>query len=92
MKYTFKAKREQCETCIFLPGNVMGLRPGRLASMVRDCREKGSYIVCHETLESYTGGNSSKYDEAMCRGYLDTGAVPQLYRVAKQLNMLEEVD
>lgn len=90
MKRSFKVKREQCATCIFLPGNVMGLRPGRVASMVRDCREKDSYITCHETLETYTGG--SKHDEAMCRGYLDTGAVPQLYRVAKQLNMLEEID
>jgi hypothetical protein len=84
----WKVKAEKCETCIFRPGNPMYLRPGRVASMVRECRQADSYITCHETLEEVTGDRQT---EAMCAGYLETGAEPQLLRIARRLSMVEEV-
>lgn len=85
---TFMVKAEKCETCIFRPGNLMYLEPGRVKSMVEECEEKDSYITCHETLEMVTG---SSRGEAACRGYIDAGHEPQLYRIAERLNALEEV-
>lgn len=82
---TFKVKAAMCPTCIFRPGNPMHLEPGRVKGMVEECRQEDSYIVCHDTL----GGRQR--DEAMCRGYLDTGAYPQMLRIAERLNMKEEV-
>lgn len=84
----FKVKKEQCDTCIFLPGNLMDLNPGRVAEMVSACRQKDSYITCHDTLEQVTGTTET---EAACRGYLNTGAYPQMLRIAERLNMVEEV-
>lgn len=83
-----KVMREQCATCIFLPGNPMRLREGRVREMVRECRRNDSFITCHETLETVTGDRST---EAACRGYLDTGAQPQLLRIAERLGIVEEV-
>lgn len=53
---------EMCSDCVFRPGNLMRLRPGRLAQMVRDSVAADSFIPCHQTL----GG-----DEAVCRGFYD---------------------
>lgn len=53
---------EMCSDCVFRPGNLMHLRAGRLAQMVRDSVAADSFIACHQTL----GG-----DEAVCRGFWD---------------------
>lgn len=41
---------QQCDTCIFRPGNPMHLNPGRLAAMVAEARTTAGYIICHRTL------------------------------------------
>jgi hypothetical protein len=51
-----------CRTCVFRRGNPMRLRPGRLASMVREAISGGSAIVCHATLP-VPGGR------AVCLGF-----------------------
>ena len=51
-----------CDTCIFRPGNLMYLAPGRVEAMVAHCLKEDSVIPCHETL----GG-----DEAVCRGFFN---------------------
>lgn len=58
---------EQCSTCIFRPGNLMSLRPGRVKQMLADVRRDDSYIPCHQTLG--TGRPS-----AICRGQADAYA------------------
>jgi hypothetical protein len=57
---------ERCSTCIFRPGNLMHLEPGRVRGMVDDSIAAGSAIICHQTL--YTPGQ----DEALCRGFVDS--------------------
>ncbi len=54
-----------CETCIFRPGNLMQLHPGRVAGMVRDARAKDSCIPCHGTTYEQAP------QEAVCRGFYD---------------------
>jgi hypothetical protein len=85
---TWKIKKEMCPTCIFRPGNLMFLNPGRVKSMVEECEAKDSYIVCHETLADWDNGR--KEDEAMCAGYLRNHS-PQLLRIGERLGIIEEV-
>lgn len=56
---------EMCATCVFRPGNLMRLQPGRLRGMIDEARENESAIVCHSTLY----GQAEQ--EAVCRGYFD---------------------
>ena len=50
-----------CGTCVFRPGNLMRLRPGRLRQMVAESIAGESAITCHSTLGTDT--------PAICRGY-----------------------
>jgi hypothetical protein len=59
-----RLKAEMCGTCIFRPGNLMRLRPGRVRQMVDACNADHGHIVCHDTLDRDTPG-------AICRGHAD---------------------
>jgi hypothetical protein len=74
-------KRSMCRTCIFRPGNLMQLRPGRVRQMVSEARANESAIICHTTLD---GPN------AVCRGFFDRFATAPL-QIAERLGYLEEV-
>lgn len=76
-------KREKCPTCIFRPGNLMSLRPGRVKGMVKEATKKQSAIICHDTL-------GTRFN-AVCRGFYDLYPTQPL-QVATRLGMLEEVD
>lgn len=52
----------KCSTCIFRPGNLMHLEPGRVDQMVEACIENQSVIPCHKTLDG---------PRSICRGYWD---------------------
>lgn len=39
-----------CTTCIFHPGNLMSLEPGRVKEMLHDALASEGHIVCHKTL------------------------------------------
>lgn len=52
-----------CSTCIFRPGNLMDLQPGRVDQMIRDATTNEGTIPCHQTLERKHG--------AICRGFFD---------------------
>ncbi|MEV0257693.1 hypothetical protein AB0H82_25975 [Streptomyces sp. NPDC050732] len=41
---------DRCTTCIFRPGNLMHLEPGRVASMLKKAVAEEGHIVCHQTL------------------------------------------
>lgn len=60
-----------CETCIFRPGNPMGLRPGRLGDMIRTTMRRDSFIVCHATLPGMVGNPDGTGPSAACRGFRD---------------------
>ncbi|GGY13001.1 hypothetical protein GCM10010384_18260 [Streptomyces djakartensis] len=40
----------RCGTCIFRPGNLMRLEPGRVAEMIASAIAEEGHIVCHATL------------------------------------------
>lgn len=53
----------KCETCIYRPGNLMHLEPGRKDAMEAEAVANESVIPCHKTL-----GDTP----AICRGFWDT--------------------
>lgn len=52
----------KCGTCIFRPGNLMHLRPGRVQAMVDACIRENTVIHCHQTLDKV---------RSVCRGLWD---------------------
>ncbi|MEH0430316.1 hypothetical protein QBB34_29180 [Streptomyces stelliscabiei] len=52
---------DRCTTCIFRPGNLMNLEPGRVASMLKDAVADEGHIVCHKTLGTHA--------PAICSGF-----------------------
>jgi hypothetical protein len=50
-----------CATCVFRPGNLMNLEPGRVAGMVRDAVAGEGHITCHKTLGTA--------EPAICAGF-----------------------
>ena len=72
-----------CSTCVFRPGNLMHLTPGRLAEMVAEATEAQSTIVCHATLDLPL--------QAACRGFFDRHATQPL-QLADRLGLLHEVE
>lgn len=73
---------ERCSTCIFRPGNLMMLQPGRVRRMVRKCARKPSgNIPCHDTI-------SGRY-QAICRGFWDgPGQLDPLLTLANSLGIV----
>ncbi|MFJ3630774.1 hypothetical protein [Streptomyces sp. NPDC090112] len=58
---TVRICRDRCPTCIFRPGNLMHLEPGRLAKLTAHAIASEGHIVCHDTLGTGAG--------AICAGY-----------------------
>lgn len=76
---------ERCGTCVFRPGNLMRLEPGRLRELVDDNVAAGVGLVCHSTL--YRAG----VDHAICRGFYDAhGSRVLPLELAPRLGMLAE--
>lgn len=76
---------ERCTTCVFRPGNLMHLPPGRLQDLVESNRAADTAFACHQTIYGQTP------DEALCRGYVDAygdGITP--IRLARQLGLVAE--
>lgn len=76
-----------CATCVFRPGNLMHLQPGRLAAIVADANANESAIICHSTL--YRDG----FDNAVCRGFYDRYPTQPL-QIAQRLRLIhfDQVD
>lgn len=79
---------EMCPTCVFRPGNLMDLDPGRLAGMVREAVEAQSCIPCHTTLPYHPKGSNR---QAVCRGFFDRHATQPL-QIAERMDLIEYVD
>lgn len=81
---------QMCATCVFRPGNVMRLQPGRLKVMVDESVANGAWITCHETLPY---GIHPDAEQAICRGFYEThGHRSWGVRLAEALGGLVEVD
>lgn len=59
---------DRCPSCVFRPGNLMRLQPGRLAGLVEHNLAVGAALICHDTLPY---GERSEVGETVCRGWYD---------------------
>lgn len=76
--------KRKCSTCIYRPGNLMNLNPGRKDQMEEEAVANQSVIPCHKTLGP---------EAAICRGYFDTQKHNvSLLSAAERLGALKEVD
>lgn len=77
---------ERCASCVFRPGNLMRLEPGRVAGMVEKAVRDQSGIVCHETIY----GQAEQ--EAVCRGFYDAHGRRVIgLEIAPRLGILVEI-
>lgn len=58
---------DKCSTCVFRPGNLMHLSPGRLKDLSGGADDNQTAIICHQTLPTVGYPN-----QAICRGYWDS--------------------
>ncbi len=47
---TLRVCADLCPTCIYRPGNLMNLEPGRVRQMTQDAIANEGHVVCHSTL------------------------------------------
>jgi hypothetical protein len=81
----------QCATCVGRPGNLMGLRPGRLQALIRDNTGQGTMgLICHETLRY---GQHPEQGEALCRWFYERfGHLVNGIRVMERLGGFDEIE
>jgi hypothetical protein len=81
---------ERCSTCILRHGDKMHLGPQHTAEFVRQALDRGTFVVCHQTL---TYGDHPDFGPAICRGFFDAfaGRSPAL-RLLRAFGRLTEVD
>lgn len=71
-----------CSTCIFRPGNLMHLNPGRVKGMVEDVIREDTYTQCHKTLGGKPGegmlchGMTKRHEPAIVRFFGKTEVDP----------------
>lgn len=74
-------RRTQCPTCVFKPGNLCHLEPGRVEGMVHDANENHSAITCHHHLYQCAE------IEPVCRGYFELHSSMTL-RLAEMMDVI----
>ncbi len=55
-----------CTTCIYRPGNLMHLAPGRVRQLAAEALATNGHIVCHSTLPALAPPGTKG---AICRGF-----------------------
>ena len=73
----------KCSTCIYRPGNLMHLEPGRKDSMQADAIRDEGVIPCHKTI------HGAREQESVCRGFFDVAKHEGLLAVAERLDIIE---
>lgn len=59
---------DKCSTCVFRPGNLMHLTPGRVKELVDENVAQRGHLTCHQTL---LYAQPTRMRPAICRGYAD---------------------
>ncbi|WP_327074477.1 hypothetical protein OG196_32055 [Kitasatospora purpeofusca] len=78
-----------CGTCIYRPGNLMNLAPGRLRQLAQEALANRGHIVCHCTLPALAPPGTKG---AICRGFANAhGTSIYALRMAAMFGRLVEV-
>ena len=73
----------KCSTCIYRPGNLMHIEPGRKDQMQADAIRDDGVIPCHQTI------HGARQQESVCRGFFDVAKHEGLLAVAERLGIVE---
>lgn len=73
-----------CSTCIFRPGNLMRLEPGRVKGMVEAVVADDGFTPCHQTL-------SGEHPPTLCHGMTERHA-GQIVRIAERTGFLARIE
>lgn len=75
---------QMCGDCVFRPGNLMNLNPGRLKELVDKNLKADTGLICHQTIYG-----QDERGEALCRGFYDRyGAEVTPLRMAAALEVV----
>jgi hypothetical protein len=78
---------EMCSTCIFRPGNLMNLKPGRVKEMVEGSLADEAGITCHKTIYGQAA------QEAVCAGFYDRYAHRvTTFQIAERLGAIKRIE
>ena len=72
----------KCDTCIYRPGNLMRLDPGRKDAMEAGAIKDQGVIPCHQTI------HGARKQQAVCRGFFDVAKHEGLLGVAERLDIV----
>jgi len=79
--------KQMCSTCVFKPGNLMRLHPGRLKDIVDKNVARGTLLVCHTTTYDQAP------EEVVCKGFYDKyGPSLSVYQIIQRLGGFREVE
>lgn len=80
---------EMCSDCVFRPGNLMNLKPGRLKDLIEsNCGPDAQGLHCHQT----TYGQNPETGLSLCRGFFDRfGHLANFIRVCHRIGGFTEV-
>ena len=73
----------KCPTCIYRPGNLMHLEPGRKDTMQADAIRDQGVIPCHQTI------HGNRKHESVCRGFFDVAKHEGLLGLAERMGVIE---
>jgi hypothetical protein len=73
----------KCSTCIYRPGNLMHLQPGRKDAMEAEAIRDQGVIPCHKTI------HGSRKQQAVCRGFFDVAKRETLLQAAERLGIIQ---
>lgn len=77
---------DKCSTCVFRPGNLMRLAPGRLADLIETNLAADTAFACHQTIYQ------EAVDEVICHGYHDSyGDCVTALRMARAMGLIQWV-
>lgn len=84
---------EKCSTCVFRPGNIMHLPPGRLKALTDHAQETGVPFSCHQTLPYASKEHSEYYGgSALCAGAVENyGDSSPFVLLARDWDVIEPV-
>ncbi|MEY9861383.1 hypothetical protein ABH935_007024 [Catenulispora sp. GAS73] len=80
-----------CHDCVFNgPSERLELGPGRLKELTGEIRERGDFLLCHNTYEPLAPPSAQA---AACRGFADAfGTDSAAIRIARIFGRIVEVD
>lgn len=82
----FTVQKTKCNQCLFTNNRIVSIK--RMKEILKDCKKRDSYFVCHK--DQTVGEGNGKL---CCRGFLDNFKNDfNLGRMIQRINYIKEVE